>query len=181
MFVHPYMRATNLPFLLLDAAVPWARHILDSILSIKELLCNKPSLFEIEVAMHLAAIWKNLLDNGYQPEHDTVEVQKDRRMKQMLNWIHEHYKEKIFLEDIAKAGQLSRSECCRYFKRILDTTPLNYVADYRFQKSAVLLKQTDVSVTEAAYQTGFSSTSYFIGKFKQSMGMTPLQYKKSCE
>lgn len=31
-------------------------------------------------------------------------------MKQMLNWIHLHYAEKITLEDIAKAGQLSRSE-----------------------------------------------------------------------
>ena len=177
MFVHPYMRATNLPFLHLNAAVPWAGNILDAILAIKELLRQKPSLFEIEIAMHLAVIWKNLMDNSFLPEYDSMEVQKDRRMKQMLNWIHQHYSEKIFLEDIAKAGQLSRSECCRYFKRILNITPLNYVTEYRIQKSAVLVTQTDVSVTEAAYQVGFNSTSYFIEKFKKVMGVTPLQYK----
>lgn len=133
------MRATNLPFLQLNAAIPWAGNILDAILAIMELLRQKPALFEIDVAMHLAAIWRNLMGYGYQPEHDSMEVQKDWRMKQMLNWIHQHYSEKILLEDIARAGQLSRSECCRYFKRILNTTPLNYVTEYRIQKSAVLV------------------------------------------
>jgi AraC-like DNA-binding protein len=99
-------------------------------------------------------------------------------MKQMLSWIHLHYAEKIMLNDIARAGQLSRSECCRYFKRILNTTPLNYILEYRIQKSLFLLQQTDTSVTEVAYQVGFNSTSYFIDKFRKSMHMTPLAYKK---
>src|SRR3954462_14261835 len=96
---------------------------------------------------------------------------KSQRMKQMLSWIHLHYAEKIMLEDIARAGQLSRSECCRYFKRILKTTPLNYVIDYRIQKSLVLLQQAEPNVTEVGYQVGFNSTSYFIEKFRSSMNM----------
>jgi AraC family transcriptional regulator, melibiose operon regulatory protein len=103
---------------------------------------------------------------------------KSHRMKQMLNWIHLHYAEKIMLDDIAKAGQLSRSECCRYFKRILKTTPLRYVTDYRIQKSLILLQQAESNVTEVAYQVGFNSTSYFIDIFRKTMNMTPLAYKK---
>ena len=82
------------------------------------------------------------------------------------------------LDDIARAGQLSRSECCRYFKRILKKTPLSYVTDYRIQKSLILLQQAESNVTEVAYQVGFNSTSYFIDKFRKSMNMTPLTYKK---
>jgi AraC-like DNA-binding protein len=96
----------------------------------------------------------------------------------MLNWIHTHYAEKILLNDIASAGQLSRSECCRYFKRILKKTPLNYVTDYRIQKSLVLLQQPESNVTDVAFQVGFNSTSYFIDQFKKAMNMTPLAYKK---
>ncbi len=103
---------------------------------------------------------------------------KSHRIKQMLNWIHTHYAEKIFLDDIARAGQLSRSECCRYFKRILKKTPLNYLTDYRIQKSLILLQQSESSVTDVAYQVGFNSTSYFIDQFRKSMNMTPLAYKK---
>jgi AraC-like DNA-binding protein len=95
-----------------------------------------------------------------------------------INWIHTHYAEKILLDDIARDGQLSRSECCRYFKRILKKTPLNYVTDYRIQKSLILLPQSDSNVTDIAYQVGFNSTSYFIDKFRKSMNMTPLTYKK---
>lgn len=91
---------------------------------------------------------------------------------------HTHYAEKIFLDDIARAGQLSRSECCRYFKRILKKTPLNYVTDYRILKSLILLQQSESNVTDVAYHVGFNSTSYFIDKFRKSMNMTPLAYKK---
>lgn len=57
-------------------------------------------------------------------------------------------------------------------------TPLNYVMDYRIQKSLVLWQQANTNVTEVAYQVGFNSTSYFIEKFRKSMNMTPLAYKK---
>ncbi len=177
-YVYPYIRATNLPYLFLDSNDFWARNILDAILKIKKLIERKPTLFELDITVHLTFIWQNLMNNGFKLEHNPVEMQKDQRMKQMLNWIHQHYTGKILLDDIAKAGQLSRSECCRYFKRILNTTPLNYVTNYRIQKSSVLLKQTDASVTEVVYQVGFNSTSYFIDKFKKLMDMTPLEYKR---
>ena len=86
--------------------------------------------------------------------------------------------EKITLEDIARAGQLSKSECCRYFKRYFKMSPLNYVIDYRIKKSLYLLQRSDVSVTEVAYQVGFNSTSYYISKFREIMRTTPLAYQK---
>lgn len=72
--------------------------------------------------------------NGLPLEYDQAERLKNNRMKQMLNWIHLHYAEKVTLDDIAQAGQLSRSECCRYFKRMLKNTPLSYVMEYRIQQ-----------------------------------------------
>lgn len=177
-YVYPYIRATNLPFLHLDMNQLWAKNILEAIIKIKKLVQQKLSYFEIKITVQLTIIWKNLIVNGFNLEYDQLEMQKDQRMKKMLNWIHQHYADKVLLEDIAKAGQLSRSECCRYFKRILKTTPLNYVTKYRIQKSSVLLKQTDSSVTEVAYQVGFNSTSYFIDTFKKSLNVTPLEYKK---
>lgn len=129
--------------------------------------------------MQLTNIWKNLIDNGFKLEYVQTEIVKSQRMKQMLSWIHEHYAEKIKLEDIARAGQLSRSECCRYFKRYLKCTPVNYVIDYRIQKSLSLLQQEEYTITDVAYQVGFNSTSYFIKEFRSSIGMTPLAYKRS--
>lgn len=177
-YVTPYMQATNLPYVFIDANELWGKNIVDAMLTIKQLLERKPQYFEIDITMQLTFIWKNLIFNGFHPEYVQAEIEKNQRMKQMLSWIHRHYAEKIMLEDIARAGHLSRSECCRYFKRTLKTTPLNYVMDYRIQQSLGLLQQAESTVTEVAYQVGFNSTSYFIDKFKKSMNMTPLAYKK---
>ncbi|XRG79614.1 AraC family transcriptional regulator [Rossellomorea sp. GAMAL-10_SWC] len=177
-FVKPYYQATNIPFLFLDPKELWANSILSSILKINEMIKQNSPFYEIDVSLHLTLIWKNLIMNGIELEYEQSVVVKSNRMKQMLNWIHLHYSEKILLEDIARAGQLSRSECCRYFNRILKTTPLNYVTDYRIQKSLILLQQSELNVTDVAYQVGFNSTSYFIDKFRKLMNLTPLAYKK---
>ncbi|AXV60339.1 AraC family transcriptional regulator [Bacillus subtilis] len=177
-YVQPYMFSTNLPYLFLAGNQQWAKNILDAVKKINQLIQQKTSLYEIDITMQLTLMWKNLVVNGFQLEYDQSEMIKSHRMKQMLNWIHLHYAEKITLEDIAKAGQLSRSECCRYFKRMLNKTPLRYVMDYRIQKSLLLLQHPESNVTEVSYQVGFNSTSYFISKFQQAMNMTPLSYKK---
>ncbi|PQP90607.1 AraC family transcriptional regulator [Paenibacillus sp. AR247] len=177
-YVAQYIQATNLPYVYIDPNQAWGANILDALVNIHQWIQHQPPYFELDMTMKLAFIWKNLILNGFQLQYDQVEAVKNERMKQMLSWIDIHYAEKIALNDIARAGQLSRSECCRYFKRMLNTTPLNYVTDYRLQKSAVLLQQSDSSITEVAYQVGFNSTSYFIEKFRNAMNMTPLAYKK---
>ncbi|MGI8384201.1 AraC family transcriptional regulator [Robertmurraya sp. P23] len=177
-FVYPYIQATNIPYLLLDSKEHWASTILDSMIKISQLIKEKLPYYEIDISVHLTFIWKNLIMNGVPLEVEQSEIVKSQRMKQMLHWVHQHYAEKILLDDIARAGQLSRSECCRYFKRMLKKTPLNYVTDYRIQKSLILLQQSDSNVTDVSYQVGFNSTSYFIDKFRNTMGMTPLAYKK---
>ncbi|MEH7349945.1 AraC family transcriptional regulator [Gottfriedia acidiceleris] len=177
-FVKPYYQATNIPYLFLDPKELWANSILNYILKIKQLIKQNSPFYEIDASIHLTLIWKNLIMNGIDLEYEQSVVVKSNRMKQMLSWIHLHYSEKILLDDIARVGQLSRSECCRYFKRMLKTTPLNYVTDYRIQKSLILLQQQESNVTDVAYQVGFNSTSYFIDKFRKSMNLTPLAYKK---
>ncbi len=177
-YVAPFLQATNIPYLRLVPKEFWANQILDSIMKINQLIKQKPTYYEIDISVNLTSIWKNLIIIGIELEYEQTEMIKSQRMKQMLNWVHLYYPEKILLEDIARAGQLSRSECCRYFKRILKKTPLNYVTDYRIQKSLILLQQPESSVTDVAYQVGFNSTSYFIDQFRKSMNMTPLAYKK---
>lgn len=177
-YVQPYILSTNLSHLFLGGNQHWANNILQAVKKINQLVQQKTSLYEIDITMQLTLIWKNLVINGFQLKYDQSEMIKSHRMKQMLNWIHLHYAEKMTLEDIAKAGQLSRSECCRYFKRMLNKTPLRYVLDYRIQKSLLLLQHPETTVTEVSYQVGFNSTSYFISKFQQAMNMTPFSYKK---
>ncbi|MDK8192497.1 AraC family transcriptional regulator [Paenibacillus sp. UMB7766-LJ446] len=180
-YVHPYISATNLPYLLIKEELPWGAQILDAIRDIKKNLDEQPPLYEINVASHLLTMWKHLITSGYALEYDPSEVLKSRRMKDMVEWIHMHFADSIKLEDIARAGQLSRSETCRYFKQMLKTTPMQYVIDYRIRKSVELLQIPDYSITQIAYEVGFNSTSYFINQFRKSMQITPLKFRRELE
>jgi AraC-like DNA-binding protein/mannose-6-phosphate isomerase-like protein (cupin superfamily) len=178
-YVAPYIQATNLTYVHLDTKEEWGKNILEAIIKINHLMQKKSPYYEIDITVQLTLMWQNLIINGFQLKYEQSEMIRNKRMKQMLNWIHQHYTEKVMLKDIAQAGQLSRSECCRYFQRYLKKTPSNYLTEYRIQKSKALLQQPDSNVTDVAFQVGFNSTSYFIEKFKKSMNMTPLSFKKN--
>ncbi|KON88211.1 transcriptional regulator [Sporosarcina globispora] len=177
-YIYPYIQATNLPYIRIDRNNSWGKNIIDTIVEINKLINENSPFFEINITSLLTFIWKQLIRNGFKLEYSQTEAEKHKRVKEMLNWIHLHYAQKISLCDIAKAGKLSNSECCRYFKKILKTTPINYLINYRIQKSLLLLQEPDSNVTEVGFKVGFNSTSYFIEKFRKSMNMTPLVYKK---
>lgn len=180
-YVHPYISATNLPYLHIKRGISWGAQVLDAIRHVKKDLDEQPPFYEMNVASSLLTIWKHLIKSGYALEYDPTEIIRSRRMKDMVEWIHLHSAEPIKLEDIARAGQLSRSETCRYFKQMLKTTPMQYVIDYRIQKSVELLQLQERSITEIAYEVGFNSTSYFINQFRKTMQITPLKFRREVE
>ncbi|WP_339256170.1 AraC family transcriptional regulator [Paenibacillus sp. FSL R5-0713] len=177
-YVHPYVTATNLPFLYIERTNVWGEKFLDTIARIRGEFVDQVPFYEVNVASAVLDMWKMLIMNGYSLEHDPSEMSRNKRMKDMLQWIHLNYADPIRLEDIARMGQLSRSETCRYFKQILRTTPMQYVIEYRIQRSIELLQLSERSITEIAYEVGFNSTSYYINQFRKTMNATPLQFKR---
>lgn len=177
-FIKPYIQATNFSYLHLIPDEDGSKKFLEAIQKIEALFQEKPLLYEVDISLHLATLWKTVIATNQSLVHVQSKAIKNQRMKLMLNWIHTHYPEKIQLDDIAQAGQLSRSECCRYFQRFLKTTPISYVTDYRIQKPLSLLQLTNMNITDIAYEVGFNSTSYFLDKFRQSMKKTPFAFRK---
>jgi AraC-like DNA-binding protein len=110
-------------------------------------------------------------------ERQHVRTAFDDRMKQLLSYIHTHYRDKITLDELANVVYLSDSETIRLFKKSLQLTPFQYILKYRLEKSRELLKHTDHAVTTIALEVGFSSASYFIQKFKEAYGITPKQFQ----
>ena len=100
------------------------------------------------------------------------------RIQIMLEYIHQHYAERMTLEQIAAAAIVSKRECLRCFQSCIQKTPVEYLLDYRIRMAERLLRTTRISVTEIAMQTGFSDSAYFSKTFRQLRGMTPSQYRK---
>ncbi|MDE6910479.1 MAG: AraC family transcriptional regulator [Lachnospiraceae bacterium] len=106
--------------------------------------------------------------------------QDAHRVKQAVLYIQEHFMEPLTLDKIADSILVSKSECCRCFKRAIGLTPIEYLMKYRIMESAVRMKQKESeSISEIAGTVGFNNTSYYSKVFKKMMGCTPSEYRQS--
>ena len=96
----------------------------------------------------------------------------------MIGYIQKFYKKKITLDDIAKAGMVGQSKCCKLFDRYIGMTPNTYLIRYRLHQSTWYLKNTDTTITEIAQTVGFSGSSYYAEVFGKWYDKSPSEYRK---
>ena len=85
--------------------------------------------------------------------------------------------EEFRVDDFASEMGLSSVVLNRKFKMIIGETPSVFIRNHRLRKAAMMLKTTDLSVSEIAYLVGFSQAHYFIKCFKELYGDTPKNYR----
>jgi AraC family transcriptional regulator len=95
--------------------------------------------------------------------------------------IEEHLADPISLATLAQLARLSPFHFCRAFKQSFGVPPHRYHTSRRIDRAKVLLAAPRVSVTEAALQVGFSTTSAFSATFHRVTGHTPSDYRRSLE
>ncbi len=99
------------------------------------------------------------------------------RMGTVYKYIHTHYNENPDVNVVASSVHLSTAAFCRYFKKQTKMTFTDFVNQYRIAQSKTLLLG-DKSVSEACFEVGFESLSYFNKRFKKLTGENPSAFKK---
>lgn len=95
-----------------------------------------------------------------------------------IQYMDKHCLEPVTLEEIARHVNLSRTYFHSLFTTAMGITPLRYILQKKLSAAKNALLLGDKSISEVAYETGFSSQSYFNYVFKKESGMTPCQYRK---
>lgn len=97
-------------------------------------------------------------------------------IEESLNYIKEHLTEDLSLESVAKSMSFSPIHFHNTFKAAVGKTLRDYVEEQRIKKAVNLMLTTNYSLTQIAYECGFSSQSYFSYVFKRRMKKTPRKY-----
>lgn len=92
--------------------------------------------------------------------------------------IRRRYRERLSIDDILSDVPLSKYYFIRVFSRIMGTTPYDYLMDQRINGAKILLRTTDMPVSDVAGECGFSDTSNFIMQFRKRTGQRPLEYRR---
>ncbi len=102
-----------------------------------------------------------------------------RQLVQVLDYINDHLDQEIKLADLAALLGMSQFHFCHLFKQAIATTPYQYLLQQRIERAKQLLKQTEQSIAEIAFQCGFNSHSHLSKQFRQLTGITPTVYRES--
>ena len=103
------------------------------------------------------------------------------RLRPVINYISEHYAEKIYVEKLADIIMVSPDYFTKMFKDSIGKTPVDYINGIRINRSMQLLIETDKSIAEIAEEIGFCNANYFQKIFKQYMEVSPLAYRKNAK
>ncbi|MEE3420201.1 MAG: AraC family transcriptional regulator [Lachnospiraceae bacterium] len=173
--IEPILKTKSPEAVMLTTSKEEEALILSQLKDIGRLFAGKEEGYEYRLISALYDTWRNLypllLASG-----DLREVNEDTRLKDILSCLQKNYARDLTLDEIAESAGLSRSECCRYFKKKTGQTIFEYLIQYRIRKSLHFLNETDWTIARIAQENGFSSQSYFTSCFRKVMGMTPSQY-----
>ncbi|MEW6304217.1 MAG: AraC family transcriptional regulator [Verrucomicrobiota bacterium] len=100
------------------------------------------------------------------------------RMANVISHIQRHFREPLRIGQLAKLAHLSTSQFQRTFKRTYNTTPQRFIRQVRMHEACEMLKDPNRDITNIAYETGFSSSSFFATQFKLHVGESPSQYRR---
>lgn len=141
---------------------------------------------ELSICSHLLNFFvvygKNYLTNTELLSNVKVYKQKEymQKFNTVLDYIDSHYMEELTLDDIADFSGFSKYHFTRLFKRYTDATFYEYLSIKRIKSVEKLLAESDLSITEIALQSGFSSISTFNRIFKQQKQCTPSEFRTLC-
>jgi len=181
-YINPFLYDSNSDVILLNQSRSWHSEAISVILDIFHAVTEKIPCFELIAQSKffylLSILYQNTIaKNGY----ELAETDPMNPLKTMISYIQNHYQDKVTLNDVAEAGMMCQSKCCRLFREALKQSPIEYLQNYRIQRGIYLLDHTSMSITEIALECGFHGASYFTETFRKINGITPKEYRKQSD
>ena len=118
----------------------------------------------------------------YQNDLVTYGIQKDsaqmRLLLEIARYIQTHYQEKLSLQELGQVFHMSPKYFSVFFQKHFSRNFTEYLTAIRIERAKMMLVESDADIELISQQTGFTSSSYFIRMFRETLGLTPGQYRK---
>jgi AraC-like DNA-binding protein len=127
----------------------------------------------IETQSILAILMSRFLESGQKKTFN-----KDVRINNCLQYIHEHINRTISVKELAAIACVSEDHFIRLFKKEMLLTPVKYIRAKKIEKAQLLLLTNKARIRDIALDLSFDNISYFNKVFRLLTGKTPLEYRK---
>lgn len=107
-----------------------------------------------------------------------LSLQESERINTLYNFVKENSKTQITLQEAADQVSMGRESFCRFFKKTFNKSFFEFVNEYKINLASKMLIDTDLSISEIGYGTGYNNLSFFYRQFNKFMNMSPSKYRK---
>jgi len=132
----------------------------------------------LRMQSYLYMMFAVLIDNNTAQYVTNSKTTQYNYVRKSLEYIQENYMNDLNVNKLAEYMNLNRSYLCSIFKKILNTSPQNYIAQYRINKACDLLKNSSYSISDISLMIGYKDYAVFQRYFKKVTGLSPNQYRK---
>lgn len=132
-------------------------------------------LFEILYELSITN-YRKLASSAFAHVEATTE---SRRVKKVTDYVAEHFKSEIRLQELADLAGMTPSAFSRFFKLRTHKSISDYIIDVRLGYAARKLVDSSMSIVEVCYTSGFNNVSYFNRIFKKKKGCTPTVFRNN--
>ena len=100
------------------------------------------------------------------------------RLAEAISYLETHIEEPIDLDKISKTAHMSKRSFIRAFRAAMGSSPIAYLIQLRINRAADMLRHGDQSITDIAFDVGFSESNYFTRQFRKLLGVSPRTYRR---
>jgi AraC-like DNA-binding protein len=97
----------------------------------------------------------------------------------VVEYIKSHIHEQITIDKLSNLCYMSKPSFFRCFKQEFGISPVDFIIQERIKAAKKLLKDVNVTISQACYYVGINNLSYFFKLFKRVEGITPNEYRKT--
>ena len=137
---------------------------------------EKSVAYELMIRAKLLVLFSGILRYWHDGKEMLSNLSITDTVKRALDYTDEHYATATE-RDVADFCAVSYNHFSRTFKRTMGKSFSDYLTQIRLREAEKLLLLSDKSMTEIALEVGFSSSSHFISRFRESRDMTPGQFR----
>lgn len=102
-----------------------------------------------------------------------------KQYKKVLEYISDHFNQKISISDLASVAAISPYHFARLFRQTIGQPPHQFLVSYRIEQAKKMLAKRSLTLSQVAYSCGFSDQAHFSRLFKKHVGQTPTIWQKS--
>src|SRR5690606_18257071 len=110
---------------------------------------------------------------------NSINRTETERINKVMDYLMENYNRDIRLDELASIAHMNKTSFCRYFKTIVHKTCTEFINELRITNACKMLINSNMNVSEIAYQCGYNNISHFNRQFKLITGLSGKQYRKT--